>query len=261
MASLSRCICYTLFSVTCPLLPLPVYPDGAKNAAMILVKAACGRFLKIQANGCGFIALVKHCRVDSSRMGGISDGASPHAGRPEENELAFCGTAARAPTTRLGFVVLLKTFQRLGYFVLSSQVPEPLIRHIAQSIGRNADLINLNHYDHLEARRKHVGIIRRFLDVNPLTATGKLLLRNTFIEVALIKEDVADIINVGIEVLIRHRYELPAFDSLVRTPRSARAEANQALYSRVQTAVGKEGAAFLDVLFVVGDDPRRVCLE
>ncbi|CDG48403.1 Transposase Orf2, Tn3 family [Serratia symbiotica SCt-VLC] len=166
--------------------------------------------------------------------------------------------AARAPTTRLGFVVLLKTFQRLGYFVLSSQVPEPLIRHIAQSIGRNADLRNLNHYDHSEARRKHVGIIRRFLDVNPLTATGKSLLRNTFIDAALIKEDVADIINVGIEVLIRHRYELPAFDSLVRTARSARAEANQALYSRVQTAVGEEGAAFLDALFVVGDDPRRV---
>lgn len=157
-----------------------------------------------------------------------------------------------------GFVVLLKTFQRLGYFVLSSLVPEPLIRHIAQSIGRNADLINLNHYDHSEARRKHVGIIRRFLDVNPPTATGKLLLRNTFIEAALIKEDVADIINVGIEVLIRHRYELPAFDSLIRTARSTRAEANQALYSRVQTAVGKEGAAFLDALFVVGDDPRRV---
>lgn len=136
---------------------------------------------------------------------------------PTEDELAFCAMAARSPTTRLGFVVLLKTFQRLGYFVLSSQVPEPLIRHIAQSIRRNADLRNLNQYDKSEARRKHVGIIRRFLGVNPFSATGKSLLRNTFIDAALIKEDVADIINVGIEVLIRHRYELPAFDSLVRT--------------------------------------------
>jgi hypothetical protein len=53
---------------------------------------------------------------------------------PTEDELAFCVTAARSPTTRMGFVILLKTFQRLGYFVLSSQVPEPIIKHIAQSM-------------------------------------------------------------------------------------------------------------------------------
>jgi len=29
----------------------------------------------------------------------------------------------------------------------------------------------------------------------------------------LTKEDVADIVNVGIEILVRHRYELPAFDN------------------------------------------------
>ncbi|WP_369305163.1 Tn3 family transposase (plasmid) [Yersinia ruckeri] len=177
---------------------------------------------------------------------------------PTEDELAFCVTAARSPTTRMGFVILLKTFQRLGYFVLSSQVPEPIIKHIAQSIGRNADLKNLHRYDQSEARRKHVGTIRRFLDVNPFSITGKALLLNTFRDAALIKEDVADIINVGIEVLIRHRYELPAFDSLVRAARSTRAEANQALYSRVQVAVGEEGETFLDTLFIVGDDPRRV---
>jgi hypothetical protein len=41
-------------------------------------------------------------------------------------------------------------------------------------------------------------------------------LRQTFGEAALTKEDVIDIINIGIEVLVRYRYELPAFDTLVR---------------------------------------------
>jgi hypothetical protein len=33
---------------------------------------------------------------------------------------------------------------------------------------------------------------------------------------------------------------------------------NQALYEQVHNALGKTGAAFLDALFIVGDDSRRV---
>ena len=84
------------------------------------------------------------------------------------------------------------------------------------------------------------------------------MLRATFSEAALTKEDVADIVNVGIEILVRHRYELPAFDTLVREARAGRAATNQALYEQVQCALGKTGAAFLDTLFIVGDDSRRV---
>ena len=40
-------------------------------------------------------------------------------------------------------------------------------------------------------------------------------MRQTFSEAALTKEDVIDIINIGIETLVRHRYELPAFDTLL----------------------------------------------
>jgi hypothetical protein len=34
---------------------------------------------------------------------------------PTDEELAYCINVTLSPTTRLGFVVLLKTFQRLGY--------------------------------------------------------------------------------------------------------------------------------------------------
>ncbi|ORU95097.1 MAG: hypothetical protein A6F70_10725 [Cycloclasticus sp. symbiont of Bathymodiolus heckerae] len=77
-------------------------------------------------------------------------------------------------------------------------------------------------------------------------------------EAALTKEDVADIINVGIETLVCHRYELPAFDTLLREARAGRAYTNQSLYEKVHSTLGKSGADFLDVLFIVGDDPRRV---
>ena len=177
---------------------------------------------------------------------------------PTEEELAYCTNVTLSPATRLGFVVLLKTFQRLGYFVRSSEVPEAIIEYIATVIKHRTDREVLRRYDQSEARRKHLAAVRRFLDIKPFSAEGKTLLRATFSEAALTKEDVADIVNVGIEILVRHRYELPAFDTLVREARTGRAAANQALYDQVHSALGKTGATFLDALFVVGDDSRRV---
>ena len=177
---------------------------------------------------------------------------------PTDEELAFCTNTTRLPTTQLGFVILLKTFQRLGYFVLSNEVPEAIIEHIATVIKSRNDRERLRRYDQSEIRRNHLKLVRRFLDVKPFSVQGKTLLRATFCEAALTKEDVADILNVGIEILVRHRYELPAFDTLVREARVGRVSTNQALYEQVHSALGKTGADFLDALFVVGDDSRRV---
>ena len=177
---------------------------------------------------------------------------------PTDEELAFCANATRLPTTQFGFLVLLKTFQRLGYFVLSNEVPEAIIEHIATVIKGRNDREGLRRYDQSEIRRNHLRLVRRFLDVKPFSSQGKTLLRATLSEAALTKEDIADILNVGIEILVRHRYELPAFDTLVREARAGRAATNQALYEQVQCALGKTGAAYLDALFIVGDDSRRV---
>ena len=116
----------------------------------------------------------------------------------------------------------------------------------------------LRQYDVSQARRKHLSAVRQFLDVKPFDDDGKRLLRQTFGEAALTKEDVIDIINIGIEVLVRYRYELPAFDTLVREARAQRVATNQTLFSQIQNALGDTDRAFLDALFVVGDDPRRV---
>jgi TnpA family transposase len=177
---------------------------------------------------------------------------------PTESEQEFCNTATRSDAARLGFVLLLKTFQRLGYFVPSREVPEAIVQHVAAATGERPDRAMLLRYDASQARRKHLAVVREFLDVKPMDEVGKTLLSQAFIDAALTREDVADIVNVGIEVLVRHRYELPAFDTFVRQARARRAATNQELFARVHDALSEAGAAFLDTLFVVGDDERRV---
>ncbi len=175
-------------------------------------------------------------------------------------EQAYCNGFTRSNTTRLGFSLLLKTYQRLGYFVTSEQVPNAIAEYVASSIGQLYDRENLRQYDISQARRKHLSAVREFLAVKPFGDDGKALMQKAFSEAALTKEDVIDIINIGIETLVRHRYELPAFDTLLREARAERVATNQALHTQIHNSLGQAGRIFIDKLFVVGDDPRRVSL-
>lgn len=170
----------------------------------------------------------------------------------------FCNSMTRSTSTRLGFVLLLKTYQRLGYFVSSKQMPNAIIEYIAAAVDESYDKDNLAQYDSSQARRKHLSAVRKFLNVKPFGNDGKALMRQTFSEAALTKEDVIDIVNIGIETLVRHRYELPAFDTLVREARVQRVSANQVLFAKIHDALTDEGRSFIDQLFIVGNDPRRV---
>lgn len=177
---------------------------------------------------------------------------------PTEIERTFCDAYTRSTTTRLGFALLLKTYQRLGYFVTSDQIPSAIIEHIAAALGEPVDQDRLRQYDVSQARRKHLPAVRQSLEVRPFDDEGRTLLQQTLGEAALTKEDVVDLINIGIEVLVRYRYELPAFDTLVREARAQRVATNQTLFAQIHKALGDTDRSFLDALFVVGDDPRRV---
>src|SRR5262249_17861011 len=75
-------------------------------------------------------------------------------------------------------------------------------------------------------------------------------------DAAQIKDDLADLINVGIEELVRQRYELPGFSTLRRTAQHMRADINRALYQQVAAAIGAEGQQVLEPLLHV-DEGRQ----
>jgi hypothetical protein len=54
---------------------------------------------------------------------------------PNIFELVFAAEHTRKPALQVGLLLLLKTFQRLGYFVRYIDIPAAISSHIARSAG------------------------------------------------------------------------------------------------------------------------------
>ena len=177
---------------------------------------------------------------------------------PTADELALARKVARGETARLCFLLLLKTFQRLGYFMQLRDVPPPIVNHLISCLCA-AELLPVvpSAYDESGTRRRHVPLIRAYLNVTPYDQTAQELLRKTVREAAAAKEDLADLINVGLEELIRQRFELPGFTTLLETAQRERAAVNRSLYQQVTEALGPSGRQAIDGFFQTETGTRR----
>jgi hypothetical protein len=81
---------------------------------------------------------------------------------PTVYELAFARERARQPIQRAGLLLLLKRFQRLGYFVSCAEIPVPIVRHIFRCAAFTDSLEQLQVYDTGTARDRHTTLIREF---------------------------------------------------------------------------------------------------
>ena len=176
---------------------------------------------------------------------------------PTRKEIALAIDTSPRPEARLGFLILLKTFQRLGYFVLVGEVPKSIVEHIANYLGVDPSSDDLLRYDESGTRRRHIPIIRAFLNVQPFNSAARTLTATVVREAARTKDDLADLINVAIEELIRNRFELPGFTTLLKEAQRGRAEVNRGLYRHVALVLGEEGRGQLDRLLAVDDATGR----
>ena len=85
---------------------------------------------------------------------------------PTIEELKFCHSRTRGKDSLLGFVVLLKTFQRLGYFIKAKEIPQQILIHIAGCLDISSPRTLLEKYEKKRVRENHLHLIRRHLNVN-----------------------------------------------------------------------------------------------
>jgi hypothetical protein len=80
---------------------------------------------------------------------------------PMPEEIAFAASLTRSETARACVVLLLKTFQRLGYFVYAHDVPAVIVTHITAHLGVVLPPHELHAYDSSGARRRHPRLPQR----------------------------------------------------------------------------------------------------
>ena len=175
---------------------------------------------------------------------------------PQPYEIALAKKATRGDVAFLGFLALLKMFQRLGHFIALTQVPIAILEHIAAFTGTTEVLAELPGYDVSGTRFRHILLIRQFLHVQPYGKEARHVMLLALSGAARTKEDLADLINVAIEELVRKKYELPAFDTLVRAARHVRAIVYHKFYRQADDALCTVEKEDIERLFLVEPETR-----
>lgn len=147
---------------------------------------------------------------------------------PTDVELRLSRRLGKTITGRLYLLVLLKTVQRLGYFVMLADVPPAILAFLTKSIGARAvatrELLAL---EKSNTRQRFMEAIREHLKIKPISKDTDAAILNAAQNAAQTKQDLADIVNVIIEELIRQRFELPAFSGINRTAQRVRNRVNE----------------------------------
>ncbi|MBC7701474.1 Tn3 family transposase [Aquabacterium sp.] len=175
-----------------------------------------------------------------------------HIYTPTDDELMFVSRIAKRPLVRTAALMHLKLFQRLGYFMRLIEVPQPIRDHVAKHAGvaKAPTLAELKTFEISGSRIKIVKSLRSFLNVRPLEATGSAWLEQVAQDAAQTKHAVADIINVMLEELVHHRYELPAFSTLDRAAFKAREKSNSRSFAAITSQVSVQAKAMIDSLLL-----------
>lgn len=175
---------------------------------------------------------------------------------PTAKEIEFAYSRARGNESILSLVVLLKSFQRLGYFPTRlKDVPAPIVAHVrtclalalgGTSPGTNTDPNQVGNSGPIpvplfqtRSLYRHHQSIRRFLGVKTYKEAAHSVAANAIEQAAQAMNNPADLINVAIEKLIKENYELPAYSTLDTLAQRIRTQVNTTLWDGVLNRINE----------------------
>lgn len=173
---------------------------------------------------------------------------------PTPDELKLI-TFEKKPILRFGLILNLKLLQRLGYFVPLASAPPLIMAHVLDSIGikKPITIKQLKDYDRSGSRSRQLQQLREYLGINPFDLSDQPWLAQIAEHAAETKEMLADIINVMLEELAHHHYELPGFTVLKRIARAARNKVNEGCFREIGQNLTHEAKQKIDELLNPSD--------
>lgn len=177
---------------------------------------------------------------------------------PTDDEMHFARLIARKVQLRFGLLLLLKAFQRLGYFPAVDDIPQPIIQHVRAAASIDAETSPL--YTETRTLYRHHRAIRERLGVSAWNEDGLRVASEAMSAAAEVMDNPADLINVAIEELVRQRIELPAFSTLDRLSRRVRTLINGRFFADVMEKLSGAEREQLDALLEIGNSPQKKSL-
>ena len=120
---------------------------------------------------------------------------------PTAEEVAFAQSQVRSKRGLLRLLVMLKSFQRLGYFPRSESVPPAVVNHIRTCLSLSA---NVSAVAPERSRYVYQDIIRAYLGVHSYGRKAQKAMATAVAQAAEVMDHPADLINVAIEELVQN---------------------------------------------------------
>jgi TnpA family transposase len=152
--------------------------------------------------------------------------------RPTIAEQAFVLTTAKGNAVRLRLMVLLKTCQRLGYFVSFNAVPRRIVDYIRAQMSIDQTVVLAVNRSKIKLTRLYHAV-RVYMGVKSYQQDGEAVAVAAIHKALDSKDNPADLINEVIEELIRQNFILPGFSTLDRLVSRHRTHYHQHLFMQV----------------------------
>jgi TnpA family transposase len=170
----------------------------------------------------------------------------------------LASSSVRSYSGQLSFLVMLKTFQRLGYFCHFEFIPHSIIDHIRTCLKLDKKHSAIAPE---RSRRRYSKTIKKYLNISTYNKQGQKILAIAVGIAATVRDHPADLINVAIEELVKERYELPAFSTLDRLVLHIRAVINNRLFKKIARSLSLTEISYLDGLLIDNPDSEAVTLN
>lgn len=170
---------------------------------------------------------------------------------PTPEEIKFVKSRIKSHAGLLSFMVMLKSFQRLGYFPQPELVPAAVINHLRSCLKLYKWVKPI---PSKRSRQHYQQAIRDYLGVEPYDKTAQKLAAMVIASSAVVKDHSADLLNVAIGELVKERYEIPAFSTLDQLVDRVRTSTNTRLFGGVSAGLSQTEQTFLDRLLIKESD-------
>lgn len=155
----------------------------------------------------------------------------------------------------LALVVLLKCYQRLGYFPKLTDVPAVVVDHVRGKLDL-ADGVKAE-ADAERTGKRHRQFVRDRLGVKCTPAAVRAVAEAAIRKAVQSKDNPAHLINVALDELVRQSCELPGYTTLDAMAASIRTEVNAGMFTTVAARPHRMQRARLERLLLVDPATRR----